>query len=96
METCCETCRYSEPMVGALCCMGQKGMPYVRPTDYCDSWKSNKKTRAEWLRGLTDNELADFLDSIIHDWGEGTFTLRGNPFVYVDDWREWLRGEMEE
>lgn len=60
----CENCKYSEPMVGALACMGQKGMPYVRPTDSCDRWKTMKQTNADRIRAMSDEELANMLVDI--------------------------------
>ena len=54
----CENCKYSEPMVGALACMGQKGMPYVRPTDSCDRWKTMKQTNHDRIVSMKPEELA--------------------------------------
>lgn len=57
-EQYCSNCKYSEPMCGALCCMGQKGMPSVRPTDSCDGWKSAKQNNSDRIRAMSDEELA--------------------------------------
>lgn len=54
----CENCKYSEPMVGALACMGQKGMPYVRPTDSCDRWKTMKQTNYDRIVSMKPEGLA--------------------------------------
>lgn len=69
MET-CENCKYSEPIMGGLACMGQKGMPYVRPTDSCDSWKTMKQTNADHLRQMSDKELAEWVTTVGRTFGE--------------------------
>ena len=82
-EQYCANCKYSEPMVGALCCMGQKGMPYVRPKDSCDSWKSKKQTHHDSIRNMSIDRLALFLadmcDGADKEW-----------------WLAWLRQEIDE
>ena len=54
----CKNCKYSEPIMGGLACMGRKGMPFVRPTDSCDSWKTMKKTNYDRLISRTPEVLA--------------------------------------
>jgi len=83
---CCKTCKYSEPMVGALCCMGQKGMPYVRPTDGCDSWKSAKQTNYDRLISKTPKELAEWISDQIIDRNIG---------VPPETWLAWLKQEAD-
>lgn len=60
----CENCKYSEPVVGALACMGQKGMPYVRPCDSCNEWKSKHITNYDSIISKTPEELALWLSDI--------------------------------
>lgn len=57
----CENCKYSEPIGGGLACMGQKGMPFVIASDYCENWKTTKQTNADRIRAMSDEELARFL-----------------------------------
>ena len=38
--------------------MGQKGMPFVKPTESCERWKTNKQTNADRIRAMSDAELA--------------------------------------
>ena len=82
-EQYCANCKYSEPMVGALCCMGQKYAPYVRPTDSCDSWKSKKQTHYDSIRNMSIERLslflADMCDGSDKEW-----------------WLAWLRQEVDE
>ena len=74
----CENCKHSEPIGGGLACMGQKGMPFVSPTDCCDGWKTNKPTNADRIRGMTDEELAGWLADILHCHGR----LYANRYAY--------------
>ena len=76
----CENCKYSEPMVGALACVGQKGMPYVRPTESCDRWKTMKQTNADRIRSMTDEELAAWIEEITEDM--------------TTNWLNWLQQEV--
>lgn len=86
IEKCCETCKYSAPMVGALCCMGQKGMPYVRPTDSCESWKSDKQTNYDRLISKTPKELAEWITDQIIDRNIG---------IPPETWLAWLQQEVD-
>jgi hypothetical protein len=45
--------------------MGQKGMPFVKPTDCCDGWKTNRQTNADCLRSMTDEEMANAITNLI-------------------------------
>ena len=76
----CENCKYSEPMVGALACVGQKGMPYVRPTESCDRWKTMKQTNADRIRAMSDEELAAWIEEITEDM--------------TTNWLNWLQQEV--
>lgn len=81
----CKSCKYSEPIGGGLACMGQKGMPFVRPTDSCERWKTSKQTNADRIRAMTDDELA-------------TIIFCGNPcveqsFKTETELLDWLKQE---
>lgn len=55
-------------------------------------------TNADRIRQMTDEELGDFLHSIVRDWGEGASHLTSNMFAgtsYIDDWLDWLKQEVE-
>ena len=78
----CENCKYSEPMVGALACVGQKGMPYVRPTESCDRWKTMKQTNADRIRAMSDEELAAWIEEITEDM--------------TTNWLNWLKQEVSD
>jgi len=54
--------------------------------------KPQPKSNAVRIRSMTDEELADFLGSIIHDWGQGTAEIEGADYV-IDNWLDWLREE---
>ena len=69
-EQSCANCKYSEPRCGALCCMGQKYAPYVRPTDSCADWKPAKQTNGDRIRSMTDEELAEFISGKARTFGE--------------------------
>lgn len=86
---CCQTCKYATPMVGALACMGQKGMPYVRPTDRCDSWKSAKQTNADKIRAMSDEELAEWIAGM-----SGLIQCRQINMA-IEKWLDWLRREAK-
>lgn len=56
-------------------------------------------TNADKIRAMDDDELADFLFSIIRDWGEGTSHLVSLAFPetsYIDDWLDWLKQEVSD
>jgi hypothetical protein len=54
-------------------------------------------TNADCIRAMSDEELARFLGSIIHDWCQGgAVILMGASEVYVDSWLDWLRQEAKE
>lgn len=53
------------------------------------------QTNSDKIRAMTDEEMADFLDCIIHDWGEGSAYLRGTT-TNIDNWLEWLKQEVRE
>lgn len=92
----CENCKYSEPMVGALACMGQKGMPYVRPTDSCDRWKTMKQTNYDRIISKTPEELARYMAEIQMQRGcpnDGAMDCRDNCAVC---WLDWLKQEAKE
>lgn len=44
---------------------------------------------------MTDEELAVFLDAIVHDWCEGTATINGVEPIIIYSWLEWLKQEAE-
>lgn len=85
----CENCKLSEPVMGGLACMGQKGMPFVRPTDSCDNWKTMKQTNYDRIRAMTDEELAEYLSHIDSPYRMG--------YARKDkgDWLYWLKQEVE-
>lgn len=51
-------------------------------------------TNADRIRAMTDEELADFLGSIIHDYGQGTAEIEGAGYL-IDDWFDWLKEEVK-
>lgn len=60
--------------------------------DYIDTYfeivKNDRKTNADRIRNMSDEELAEFL--AVHDLG-----LKGNDLPMLTDWLEWLRSEAE-
>ena len=59
-------------------------LPYTH-----DDWK---KTNADRIRSLSDEELSDFLDSIIQDWHQGTAQIGDR---IIDSWLGWLKEEAK-
>ena len=57
---------------------------HANPCDDCDVMK---KTRAEIIRTMSDEELAQFLDTLCRDAQEGKISNR--------DWQDWLGQKME-
>ena len=53
----------------------------------CEDCEISAKTRAEQIRIMTDEELAQFLESIYQDDHSGTQSSR--------DWLDWLRQKAE-
>lgn len=49
-------------------------------------------TNADRIRSMSDGELADFLDSIIQDWHQGTAQIGDR---IIDSWLDWLKEEAE-
>lgn len=95
----CENCKYSEPMVGALACMGQKGMPYVRPTDSCDRWKTMKQTNADRIRAMSDEELAVICEDGCppnHECPPMDREEIGKKSACQQCWLDWLKQEVSE
>ena len=90
----CSNCKYSDPICGALRCMGQRFAPYVRPTDSCEGWKSKKQTNADRIRAMTDEELAELLRDIVVD------SVRMIMFTHesrgIKEWLDWLKQEVSE
>ena len=97
-EHICETCKYSTPRAGALACMGQKYMPYVRPTDSCGSWKPAKwKICATHRSGESGKgkKMEDVRFEIVIHYEGHTYTARsdtirrnlsdgsGYPYLYA-------------
>ena len=95
-EQTCANCKYSEPMCGALACMGQKYAPCVRQTDSCENWKSAKQTNADRIRAMSDEEMAAWFEEL-HD--RNTCPEFGawdcNPSC-KKCWLDWLKQEVEE
>lgn len=84
----CENCKYSKTRAGALVCMGQKGMPYVRQDGSCDSWKTMKLTNADRIRAMTDEEIEKWF-----------WWMHKEMMLYTDSrhfLHEWLRQEKRE
>jgi len=58
-------------------------------------FKPPVKSHGDAIRNMTDEELTEFLDDIIHDWGEGSAYLRCAG-VTVENWLDWLKQEASE
>lgn len=52
-------------------------------------------TNYDLLIRKTPEELAKFLGSIIHDYGQGTAEIEGAEYV-IDDWLDWLKQEVSD
>ena len=92
MEKNCGNCKYSVTDNGvfakATFCLGQKEMPIVNLSDTCKDWKSKHKTKADNIREMSDEELAEWLVS--HDkkcFLDGPLSKEG----YI----HWLKQEVE-
>ena len=79
---------------------GYESCQYIKYLEKLEKEKTNikpyagKRTNADRIRSMTDEELADFLGSIIHDYGQGTAEIEGAGYV-IDDWLDWLKEEVE-
>ena len=85
-ERICANCKYWTPIAGALACMGQKYMPYVRPTDSCGSWKPEKQANYDRIVSMTPEELARFIRDQIIDRNIG---------IPTESWLDWLKSPVE-
>lgn len=56
----------------------------------CRKNRSVEPTNADRIRAMSDEELADFFDSIVQDWHQGTAQI-GNRII--DSWLDWLKEE---
>ena len=98
----CKNCKHSEPIGGGLACMGQKGMPFVKPTDCCDGWKTNRQTNADLIRAMTDEELDKFLSGVHNNIGSGRAQIAvwqncERPIrIWRTGWLNWLKQEATE
>lgn len=59
----------------------------------CFDGEKKSKTNAERIRAMSDEELADFLDSIIQDWNQGTAQIGDR---IIDSWLDWLKEEVKD
>ena len=75
-----------------ICGLKAEVVPLMDDVDFIV--QRRPQTNADRIRAMTDEELADFLDDIIHDWGEGSAYLRARG-IFVDNWDDWLKQEIE-
>ncbi len=68
--------KYSDDMVVSWCVEGP--CADMRPSN------------ADRIRAMTDEEMAEFLDSIIHEHGQGTAEIVGQDCV-IEEWLDWLK-----
>ena len=55
-------------------------------------YKPKQITNADRIRSMTDEELAEFLDSIVQDWHQGTAQIGDR---IIDSWLDWLKEEAK-
>ena len=88
----CTNCKYS----GRMC---------QWPCDDCvkgDKWEEKPPTNADRIRAMSDEELAEWLDSISMDWyNEGYTKETSEPQMSAypataSEWLDWLKQEVEE
>ena len=56
--------------------------------EYFEIVESDKRTNADRIRNMSDEELAEFL--AVHDLG-----LKGNDLPTLTDWLDWLQSEVK-
>ena len=74
-------------------------MPPDSPTcAECGLSRRNYKPQTNFDRLIrkTPEEMAVFLDHIIHDWGSGETIIEGKPPVYIESWLDWLLSPAKE
>lgn len=79
----CNSCRYQNDFEFHAChiCHMEKDM--YKP----------KKTNADCIRGMSDEDLADFLSGIEQDaFCASTYLKDG---TYIDSWDDWLKQEAD-
>jgi hypothetical protein len=69
--------------------MRQKGMPFVRPTDSCEDWKTSKQTNADRIRSMTDEKLARWMWAVQSG-------IDHEDIVSTYGWLDWLKQEATE
>lgn len=50
-------------------------------------------TNYDRIRAMSVEEMAEFLGSIVHDYGQGTAEIEGEGYV-ICDWLDWLKQEV--
>lgn len=94
IETLCENCRnYFNSAKGDEECRLQEGWLQRCPVNCPDFADRRKWTNADRIKSMTDEDLADFLDSIIQDWHQGTAQIGDRIII---SWFNWLKEEAEE
>lgn len=89
----CKECKFkAAPLGDSTYCNKQKRIVYASG---CNHGELKRITNADRIRAMTDEELADFFGSIIHDYGQGTAEIEGAGYV-IDDWLNWLKEEAKE
>ena len=86
IERICWACKFSSTIPGGMVCMAQKNMPLIHSRGICENWKSIQPSRADRIRAMADEELANFIHDQIIDRNIG---------ISTETWLDWLREEAE-
>ena len=60
----------------------------------CQFYK--RMTNADRIRAMSDEELSFFLSCIVHEWFAGTAEICGKWNVFIENWLDWLKQEVQE
>lgn len=77
----------NKPLVNATCKLGKKGCFEDGRCHALASCENKVTTNADRIRAMSDEELAEYLSSLIRN-GHEYLTGEG-------DWRQWLQSEAE-
>ena len=65
----------------------------IHPSGYV-AREPKKQTNADWIRTMSDEELAEFLSEVKAD---GIYYNGGMEYPIISEvWKEWLQSEVEE
>lgn len=96
LKASCSNCYYAQQLFPhEFYCYGQKGAPRVSAHSCCDSYTSRYRTKADEIRTMTDEELAEKISKLYGCSYCPGFTLNCENQC-KKYWLMWLRSPAKE